>query len=38
MLEFVSTNNQIIDIFTKPLSEEKIYMIRKELGLYDLYG
>ena len=32
-LEFVSTNMQLADIFTKPLSEERFYMIRRELGM-----
>ena len=32
-LEFVSTNMQLADIFTKPLSEERFAALRLELGM-----
>ena len=32
-LEFVDTENQLADIFTKPLSEEKMYSILLCLGM-----
>ena len=32
-LKFIDTNNQLTDIFTKPLSEDKFSSIRRELGL-----
>ena len=32
-LEFVDTNNQIADIFTKPLSENRFCTLRRELGM-----
>ena len=32
-LEFVSTKDQLVDIFTKPLSEEKFVDIRRQLGV-----
>ena len=35
MLEFVCTENQLVDIFTKPLSEDRFSMIRRELGMVD---
>ena len=31
--EFVSTNDQFVDIFTKPLSEEQFVDIRIQLGV-----
>ena len=31
-LEFVSTKDQLVDIFTKPLSEEQFVDIRRQLG------
>jgi len=36
ILEFVDTKNQLVDIFTKPLSKENFIAIRRELGLIDL--
>ena len=35
-LEFVSTKDQLVDIFTKPLSEEQIVDIRRQLGVISL--
>ncbi|WKA03443.1 hypothetical protein VitviT2T_021550 [Vitis vinifera] len=32
-LEFVSTKDQLVDIFTKPLSEEQFVDIRRQLGV-----
>ena len=32
-LEFVSTKDQLADIFTKPLSEEQVVDIRRQLGV-----
>ena len=32
-LEFVSTNLQLVDRFTKPLDENKFYFFRRELGM-----
>ncbi|KAL3010698.1 hypothetical protein AAZX31_07G158100 [Glycine max] len=36
VLEFVDTKNQLADIFTKPLSKDTFYNIRRELGLIDI--
>ena len=35
-LEFVSTKDQLTDIFTKPLSEEQFFYIRRKLGVISL--
>ena len=35
VLEFVDTKNQLADSFTKPLSKDTFYNIRRELGLID---
>ena len=35
-LDFVSTKMQLTDIFTKPLSEDRFCMIRRELGMSNL--
>ena len=35
-LEFVSTKDQLVDIFTKPLSEEQLVDIRRQLGVISL--
>ena len=32
-LEFVDTSNQIADIFTKPLTEDRFCTLRRELGM-----
>ena len=36
--EFVNSNNQLADIFIKPLREPKIHYICNKLGTYDLYA
>ena len=36
MLDFVSTNFQLADIFTKPLSDERFSFIRRELGMTNI--
>ena len=37
-LDFVSTEKQIADIFTKPLSKDRFCMIRRELGMCNPMG
>ena len=34
-LDFVDTNNQLVDIFTKPLNEERFNFIKHDLGMID---
>ena len=34
-LEFVDTNNQLVDIFTKPLNEERLNFIKHDLDMID---
>ena len=34
-LEFVDTNNQLADIFTKPLNEERLNFIKHDFGMID---
>ena len=34
-LEFIDTNNQFADIFTKPLNEERLNFIKHDLGMID---
>ena len=36
VLQYVQTEKQLADIFTKPLSEEQFCYIRRELGMYDI--
>ena len=36
-IEFISTDDQLANIFTKPLREERFYDLRSKLGIYDLY-
>ena len=33
--EFVDTNNQLVDIFPKPLNEERLNFIKYDLGMID---
>ncbi|XP_050215239.1 secreted RxLR effector protein 161-like [Mercurialis annua] len=35
VLEFIDTNNQLADIFTKPLNEERMSFILREIGMID---
>ena len=35
VLEFIDTNNQLADIFTKPLNEDRMNFIKQELGMID---
>ena len=37
-IEFIDTHNQLVDIFTKPLSEDQFCKIRKELSMIDVHG
>ena len=37
-LEFVNIEKQLADIFTKPLSEDRFCMIRRELGMSNPMG
>ena len=34
-LDFVGTNDQLADIFTKPLADAQFCKIRRELGMLD---
>ncbi len=34
-IEYVCTEKQLADIFTKPLSEDRFCMLRRELGICD---
>ena len=34
-LEFIDINNQLVDIFTKPLNEERLNFIKYNLGMID---
>ena len=34
-LEFIDTNNQLADIFTKTLNEERLNFIKHDLGMID---
>ena len=36
ILEFVSTKDQLVNIFTKPLSEKQFVDIRSQLGVISL--
>ena len=36
VLQFIPTENQLADIFTKPLGEEQFCKIRQELGILDI--
>jgi len=34
-IQFVSTENQLADLFTKPLNKERFNFLRNELGIID---
>ena len=34
-LEFIDINNQLADVFTKPLNEERLNFIKHDLGMID---
>ena len=36
MLDYINTEDQIADIFTKPLREDRFCYLRKELGIIDI--
>jgi len=35
-VEYIDTQHQLADIFTKPLAREKFYTLRNELGILDI--
>ena len=35
-LEYINTEDQLADIFTKPLREDKFCSLRRELGIFDI--
>ena len=35
-IKFISTERQLVDIFTKPLSKDMFYSLRNELGILDM--
>jgi len=37
-LEFVLTKSQLVDIFTKPISEDQFNFIKQELGMINIYA
>ena len=37
-LNYVCTENQLADIFIKPISEERFSHIKRELGIFDSYA
>ena len=37
-LDYICAEDQLADIFTKPLSEERFSHIRKELEIFDPYA
>lgn len=34
-IEFMDTEHQLADIFTKPLARDRFFFLRKELGIID---
>ena len=36
MLDYINTEDQIADIFTKPLREDRFCYLRRELGIIDI--
>jgi len=37
-IKFVSIESQLADIFTKPLSKDRFYSLRNELGILDMHA
>ena len=37
-LDYVCIKDQLVDIFTKPLNEERFSHLRRELGIFDSYA
>ena len=37
-IQFVTTESQLADIFTKPLSKDKFFSLRNELGIIDMHA
>jgi len=37
-IKFVSTKSHLANIFTKPLSKDRFYSLRKELGIVDMHA
>jgi len=37
-IKFVSTERQLADIFTKPLSKDRFYSLQNELGILDMHA
>ena len=38
VFEYINTEKQLVDIFTKALNKNKFYKIKKELGIFDLFA
>ena len=36
IIQFVNSENQLADLFTKPLKKERFNFLRNELGIIDL--
>jgi len=36
IIQFVSSEKQLVDLFTKPLNKERFNFLRNELGIIDL--
>jgi len=36
IIQFVNYENQLVDLFTKPLNKERFNFLRNELGIIDL--
>ena len=36
-IEFVNSEHQLADIFTKPLAKDRFFFIRKRLGILDAF-
>ena len=34
-IEFIDSEHQLVDIFTKPLARDRFFFIRNELGILD---